>query len=459
MEQDQSLRRHGAEILRLGLPLVGSQLAQFSTAIVDTVMLGWYDVTALAAVALGGGAIYFLLFLLGAGFASAVMPVVAEALAAGKPTRVRRVTRMAMWLSFFFVVAVLPGLIFSGPLLRHLGQKADVADLAGQYLRIYGWTLFPALQVMVLKSYLSALERTRVLFWVTLAGAVLNGLLNYALIFGHWWAPELGVRGAAWASLASTFLAWLMLVFYVVRATPEHAVFSRLWRPDWPAFRHVFSLGWPIGLTGLAEMGLFSVSAVMMGWLGKVPLAAHGVALQLVSISFMVQVALSYVATIRAGKAFGRGDEVALRQGAKALLGIGAFWALTSAAGFLLAPEPLLRLYLDPGDPAQPAVIAVGGRLLAVGAIFMLVDAGQVLGLGLLRGVQDTHVPMALAAISYWLIGLPAGYVLGIVAGLGGVGVWLGLTLGLACAALSMLWRFWCKKARIPAGRQARTQP
>ncbi len=209
-------RQHARAALVLGLPLIGSHLAQYAVQVVDTIMLGWYGVQELAAVVLAG-TFFFTLFIVGSGFSWAVMPLVAAASEAGDDTRVRRVTRMGIWTSVGAAALMLPLLWFSAPVLRAMGQAPDLAGMAQDYLRIAGWGMFPALIVMVLKSYLSALERTRVVLWTTLAAAGLNGVLNYALIFGHWGAPELGVRGAAIASLSLQLLSVVVLAVYALR--------------------------------------------------------------------------------------------------------------------------------------------------------------------------------------------------------------------------------------------------
>jgi MATE family multidrug resistance protein len=297
--------------------------------------------------------------------------------------------------------------------------------------------------VMVLKSYLAALERTGVVLWVTLAAVALNIVINYALIFGNFGLPEMGVKGAAVASLLVNLASMVVLAIYVTRATPEHALFQRFWRPDREAFGRVFRLGWPIGLTNLAEVGLFAASSVMMGWLGTLPLAAHGIGLQVTSVMFMVHVGLSNVATVRAGQAQGRGDVQGLRDGAKVVLAVSATVALFTVIMFLTMPQVLIGLFLAPDEPDRAAVIGIGVTLLAAAALFQLVDAAQVMALGLLRGVQDTRVPMVIAALSYWAVGVPVSYLLGFTFGLGGPGIWLGLAAGLALAGVFMLVRFW----------------
>lgn len=435
---------HLRALLALGLPLVGSNLAQASLHVTDTVMLGWYGVEALAAVVLGAST-FFILFIIGSGFAIAVMPLVASAQARGDGIEARRATRMGIWLSVIFGAAIGPALWWSRPILEALGQDPRVAELAQDYLRIAGAGLVPALLIMVLKSYLSALHRAGIVLWATLGGTVLNAGLNWALIFGNWGAPEMGVQGAAVATLATQMLTLGVLALYagLHPALRKGALFGRLWRPDWSMFGRVFRLGWPIGLTGLAEGGLFVASALMMGWIGTIELAAHGIALEVASITFGVHLALSTAATVRAGRAMGAGDAVALADGARVAVGVSLIFALSMVALFLLAPVGIVSLFLDHSDPHAAEILAFGTTLLAVAALFQLTDALQVMALGFLRGVQDTRAPMWIAALSYWAVGVPASYALGFTFGLGGVGLWLGLVIGLTLAAALLMARFW----------------
>jgi MATE family multidrug resistance protein len=435
-------KQHLRAIAVLGLPLILSHVAQFSISLTDALMLGWYDVTALAAQVLGG-MMFFVLFLFGSGFAWAVMPMVAEAEAAGHSQQVRRVTRMAMWLSILFSAVSMPLMIWSEPILLALGQTEEIAREASRYLRVAGWGIFPALLVMVLKSYLAALERTQVVLWVTVGAVGVNVIVNYALIFGNWGAPEMGIVGAAWASVAVQVVSLLMLGVYAALVTREHALFIRFWRPDWEFFGLVFRLGWPIGITTLAEVGLFAASSVMMGWLGTLPLAAHGIALQISSLMFMIHLGLGNVATVRAGRALGARDMAGLRLGAQVVLGLSLITVVVTVVLFLAVPEFLMGLFLSPDEPDRPGVIAIGVVLLAAAALFQLADAAQVMALSLLRGVQDTRVPMIIATLSYWVVGMPVAYVLGFVLNWGGVGDWLGLAIGLALAGVFMMWRFW----------------
>ncbi|PKP70612.1 MAG: MATE family efflux transporter [Alphaproteobacteria bacterium HGW-Alphaproteobacteria-4] len=437
-------RSHARALLALGVPLIGSHLAQMLLHVTDTVMLGWYGVTALAAVVLGSSA-FFIVFILGSGFGIAVLGMVASALGAGDTTQVRRDTRMGLWLSAFYGVAVMPLMWWSGPILLAAGQQPEVAALAQDYLRIAGFGMAPALLIMVLKSYLAAFERTQVVLAITLFSVGLNAAINWALIFGNWGAPELGVQGAAIATLSVQIAGAGLLALYagLQPALRQFELFHRFWRPDWQAMVKVFRLGLPIGLTGLAEGGLFQASALMMGWLGAAALAAHGIALELAALTFMVHLGLSNAATVRVGRADGARDTRALRDAAATATAMSLAFAAAMVALFLAVPEFLVALFLDEGKPGSAGIIAFGAKLLAVAALFQMFDAMQVMALGLLRGVQDTRVPMWLASVSYWLIGIPASYLLAFPLGLGGVGLWFGLVAGLAAAATLLMARFW----------------
>ncbi len=440
---------HARATLSLGLPLIGSHLAQMGLHVTDTVMLGWYGVAELAAVVLGSSS-FFVIFILGSGFAQAVMPMVAQALGRGDEAQVRRDTRMGLWLSIGFGVMCYPLFWWSGPILSAAGQKPLVAGLAQDYLQIAGAGMIPALLVMTLKSYLAALEQAGVVLWATVSAVVLNIGLNWMLIFGNWGAPELGVQGAAIASVtvqAATFAA-LAIYGAWLPALRRFVLWQRFWRPDWSALAQVFRLGVPIGLTGLAESGLFQASALMMGWIGTVQLAAHGIALEAAALAFMVHVGLSNAVTVRTGRAQGRADVQGLRDGAFVALGLSLAVAFCVIAVFLSFPAQIISLFVDATKPESAAIIAFGTVLMALAALFQLADAAQVMALGLLRGVQDTRVPMWMAAFSYWCVGIPAGYLLAFPMGYGGVGLWLGLVIGLTVAAVLLMWRFWSRAAR-----------
>ena len=447
---DQTYPSHARALLVLGLPIIGSHLAQMALHVTDTILLGRYSVNALAAVVIGGTS-FFVIFIFGSGFAQAVMPLVAAAVGRGDEVQVRRDARMGMWLSLGFGVLTYPLFWFSGDWLLMLGQKPAIAAMGQDFLRIAGWGMVPALLVMALKGYLSALGRTQVVLWTTVGAVGVNLALAYPLIFGVWGAPELGIRGAAIASLAvqvGTFGALAVYAGWLPELRKYH-LFQRFWRADPQALGQVFRLGWPIGVTGLAETGLFLAVSVMMGWIGTVELASHGIAMEVAALAFMVHLGLSNASTVRTGHAEGAGDVRGLRDGAMTAIALSAGFGLAMVVLFLTLPVPILSLFVDQAKPESAEILRYGTILLALAALFQLADAMQVMALGLLRGIRDTRVPMWAAAVSYWVIGIPCSYVLGFGFDMGGVGLWLGLCVGLALAAGMLMWRFWTRAPRV----------
>jgi MATE family multidrug resistance protein len=282
-----------------------------------------------------------------------------------------------------------------------------------------------------------------VVLGLTLTAFVLHAGLNWVLIFGHLGFPELGILGAGISTLLTDTCLLVIVALVAGRLFPGHQLLVRFWRPDPEMLRRIFGLGWPIGLQLLAEVGLFSAAALMMGWVSAEMLAAHGIALQLASTTFLVHLGLSNAATIRAGQAVGRRDPAGLRDGALTAVVLSVVFAAVTVAVFLSMPAALVGLFLDPADPAAPAVVAAGVVLVTMAAVFQLADGGQAMAIGLLRGVQATRVPMVIAVVCYWFLGLPVAYGLGFVAGWGGVGVWWGLVAGLATVWLALSVRFW----------------
>ena len=441
-------RPHARGLLLLGLPLIGSHLAQIVIGITDALMLGWYAPEALAAATLGHS-LWFVLFIVGSGFAFAVLPIVTSAMAAGESTQVRRVTRMGMWLTTIYGAIVMIPLIWAEPILRAIGQEAETAALAEQYLadhRLWHGARADCHGAKKL-PFGAGTHAAGVVDHHWHGGGECRGELPAdlrQLRISQSWA----FAGRRLHRYRCIWRGWRRFCLYAARVTPEHALFTRLWRSDWEAFARVFRLGWPIGLTHLGEAGLFSASAVMMGWLGVLPLAAHGIVIQLASMTFVIHLGLSQAATVRAGAAATRKDMAGLRDGARTAIALSFAIAVLTVVLFLSMPEVLVSAFMDPEDPARPDILRIGVGILTMAALFQVVDGLQVVMLGLLRGLQDTRVPMVFATISYWLLGLPASYLFGFVLDLGAKGVWLGLVVGLAAAAVSLFLRFWSQVGR-----------
>ncbi len=441
--QSNSWAAHFSATLALGLPLIGTQMAQMGINFIDTVMLGWLGAETLAASVLAT-TLFFIVLVVGFGLANAVMPLAAQASGEGDIRSLRRSVRMGFWVVMIYGALMMPLLWNTETILLAIGQKPELASMAQEYVRVAQWAIFPVLTVSVLRSYLSALERMQIVLWITLVAVGVNAFLNYMFIFGNFGAPRMELAGAAVATVCTNILSAIALVVYCIRVPElrEHDIFGRLWRPDWVAFREVFRLGLPISLTILAEVGLFAAASLMMGWLGVIELASHGIALQIASISFMIPLSFSQVGTVRFARAVGRKDTEGMDRAGKTVLVLGVGFAVLAAIIFVLFPEPLISMYLDKSNPDAQLIINYGTPLLAVAAAFQLVDTLQAIGAGLLRGMKDTQVPMYIAIFSYWAIGVPAAYYFGFIMEFGGQGIWSGLALGLAVAAVLMNWRY-----------------
>ncbi len=440
---DPSWRGHIRATLKLGLPLIAAHLGQQAITVTDTLMLGRLGAEPLAAGVLGTS-LFFVAFIACSGFAHAVMPMAATSEGEGDVRGVRRSVRMGLWIVTAVAALLMPILWQTEALLLLAGQDPGLSSLAQDYVRIAQWTLFPALWIMVLRSYLSALERAAIVMWAMFCGVLLNILLNWMFIFGNLGAPALGIKGAAVATLGTALITLFPLVLYVrrVEALKKYRIFVRLWRGDAAALREVLRLGAPISGTFLAEVGLFVMASLMLGWLGTVALAAHGIALQVISVLFMIPLGLSSAATVRVGRALGRKDAVGLRRAAITVMAMGLSFATASAVLLWVMPRPLIQMFLGQEEPDAAEILTTGAGLLAVAAVFQLVDTLQVMSVALLRGLKDTRWPMWIAVASYWGLGVPSAYLLGFVLDLGGKGVWGGLAVGLTAAGILLTWRF-----------------
>jgi MATE family multidrug resistance protein len=312
------------------------------------------------------------------------------------------------------------------------------------------WGLFPFLIYIVLRYYVTAMEKPLWGLVVTAVGVTFNALACWALVFGHFGLPELGLTGAAIAHLLSqcVLMVGMILVVSGIRPFRRYQLFGRFWVSDWPRFREILRLGLPIAVMLAFEVTIFNAAVFLMGLIDRDSLAAHAIAIQIASLAFMIPLGLSQAATVRVGIAHGRKDARAVaRSGGVALaLGVGAAVLLSTV--MVLFPEPLVGLFVDKTDPANARVFGLAVSFVLIAAVFQLVDGAQAVGAGALRGLQDTRVPMLFAAVGYWIIGLGLAMWLGFPVGMEGVGIWIGLAAGLAAVAVLMVPR-WLMRERI----------
>ncbi len=441
---DNSWRAHFRATFALGIPLIGAQLAQLGIHTTDVVIVGRLGAVPLAALVLSSQ-FFFTLFIFGSGFANAVMPMVAQAYGRGDPVAVRRAVRMGMWVVLIYSALTAPIFYNAENILLYAGQKPEVAALAGEYLKIVQWGMAPALLFMTLRGLVSAVGRAGVVLYVTITILSINAFFAYALVLGRFGFPAMGVQGAAVVSVAVNILSFLLLTAYI-QWRPEmrrYELFVRFWRPDWPAFREVVHLGLPISFTMLAEVSLFTGASLLMGNIGTLELAAHGIALQLASIAFMIPLGLAQAGTVRVGVAHGRADHLAVVRASLAVLAVAVVISISGGVLFASIPTTLAAIFLDEAGKDSAAVLAIAGPFVVIAGIFQLVDGLQAIAAGLLRGLKDTRIPMVMALISYWPIGFFCAWFFAFPGGFGGVGIWFGFVGGLAAAAVLLNWRFY----------------
>ena len=441
MDYDQTFRTSGKNLVKLAIPLIGTHLANVALGITDTIMMGWYSVPALAALVLGN-AYFFVFFLFGAGFSFAVQPLVASSSSAGEFILARRYMRMGLWLSLIYAALILPFFFSAGKILILLGQASDISHYAENYTRIVGFGLIPALWAMVIRFFLSGLHLTKVTLFITLTTVLLNIPLNYVLIFGNFGFPELGVTGAAISSVIVQIITAVSITAYALGKLPKYKLLKRFFHFDKVALLKVAKLGLPIGTSIVAETGLFTASSIMMGWFGAVTLAAHGIALQIASVMFMVHLGLAEASTIKAGNAWGNKNILDLKKGAKVAASCSILFSFIAMTFLIVFGDAVVSIYVDIDDPSREQIIHIGALLLIAAALFQFVDGGQAMALGLLRGIQDTAVPMIITILSYWLVGIPSAYLFAFVFNWAPLGIWAGLATGLASAALLLSLRF-----------------
>jgi multidrug resistance protein, MATE family len=440
--------------IRLAWPMVLTNLAQTAMGATDVLMLGRLGPDELA-----GGAVatnlYFLTFFLGFGLMLAVAPVLAEEIGAFKHEirRVRQTVRHGLWLAVLVPLPIWTLLWNGEAILLWTGQEPKIATLAGSYLHMLQWALMPFYGYIVLRNFVSVLERPKSAMIISLCAVAFNALANWVLIFGHLGLPAMGIRGSGLATALTSFMmfAALAAVVSLDRQFRRYHLFGRLWRIDVAQFRTLLRLGVSIGLLLLFETALFSISGLMMGTIGRDSVAAYAIALQIASITFMIPLGLSQAATVRVGLAYGAREPDAIRRAGWTSFCLGTSFMAMMALIMIAIPETLIGLFLDKTDPKAAPVFALGVTFLAYAALFQIVDGAQSVAGGMLRGLQDTRVPLIMGGIGYWLIGMPFGTWLAFKQGFEGRGIWLGLAIGLAFVAVTLLWRWIRVTARLEA--------
>ncbi len=436
--------------LRLAAPLAGANLLQMLVYAIDVIFVARLGEEALAASSLAT-TLFGLMMWCFSGLTGACAPLIAAELGRRRHAvrEVRRSVRMALWLALGCGLVGMAIAAQGRAILLMTGQDPVVSGMAGRFLEILLWAMIPNVMASVLRNFVSALGRPVFATAITVLAIAVNALGNYAFVFGHFGAPALGLDGSA---LSSVVTAFAMLAAYALgilgdRRLRRYRIFGRWWRAEWSRLRDLVRIGVPIALIILAEGGLFSSAAFLMGLIGQAELAGHTVALQVAALAFQIPFGVGQAVTIRVGYHFGAGDDAAVGRAGKAALVLALGYMALPALLMIGVPRWVLSLYVDPAAPENAAMVGFAVHYLGIAAAFQLFDGLQAVMAGALRGLQDTRVPMLLALAGYWLFGFGTSVLLGFFTPLAGLGVWIGLAVGLVVVAALLLNRWLRREA------------
>ncbi len=429
-------------LLSLAAPLATVQVGLMFMGVVDTAMVGRLSAEALAAT--GAANIwFFMVTTIGMGCIAALAPVIAQAYGARDDIGVTRGVQRGFVIAILVTIVATLAYLAIEPVLRFTGQAEAIVPLAGRYM---WWTvpgIFPYFGFMVVREMLQAQGILRPLLVSIVAANLLNALVNWALIFGHFGFPALGVTGAA---IATTISRWAMLLGLALLVRRHLVPRVRPWRAEswhWLPLRRMLVIGLPIGFQILFEYGVFGGVGLLMGRISAQALAGHQIALNMAAVTFMVPLGIGSAAAVVVGRAIGAGRPDDARRGAVAALIIGVSFMALTALVFVTFPAPLARLYT-----ADAAVVAISVTLLPLAGLFQVFDGTQAVALGALRGAGDTRIPVLINLFGYYLIGLPISLWLGFRQGWGPPGLWWGLVVGLMVVAIILVIR-----VRVRLGR------
>ncbi len=423
--------------LIIAMPVMLGQLGHVLVGFVDNVMIGKLGPASLAAVSLGNTVLYFALFL-GIGFSFAITPLIAEADGENDQLKGRFYFQHGLVMCTFIGVLLFVLLLLTKPILYHLNQPNEVVELAIPYLNIVAFSMIPLMVFQGFKQFADGLSLTKYAMYATIASNLVNVLFNYLLIYGIWFFPRLELEGAAIGTLISRVFM-LALLYFILKNRPKLKSYFVLIKRSLSkqVFKRLINLGFPTALQMLFEGGIFTASVILAGTLGTEAQAANQIALNLVSMTFMIAVGLGVTATIRVANQKGKRDYFNLRRIANSIFIQTFLIASLFTIGFILLKSFLPTLYID-----EQEVITLAAQLLVIAAIFQLSDGLQVAFLGALRGLQDVKIPTLICFIAYWIIGFPISFILGQADQFASVGIWLGLLAGLTTSAIMLYIRF-----------------
>ena len=422
----------------LAYPVMLSQLGQVAVGVADSMMVGRLGALELAASSLANS-IFFVALMFGIGISMGLTPLVSNAFGKGKTNQISRLFSNSLLINFLAGVALFGLVLLFSQSLSLLNQPKEVEALALPFLLIITASLVPLMVFQAFKQFVEGLSQTKQAMFITIAANLVNVFLNWLLIWGHWGFPELGFLGAAWATLISRVLMMVLMGGYVLTSKRYRDFKIQIFRfkPNWTLCQRILKIGVPTGFQFIFEVSAFSAAAIMMGWISVNALAGHQIALNLASISYMMATGLATAGMIRVSHYIGKEDFKGMREAGMVAFGMAATFMFVCALLFFVLRFFLPTLYID-----DPQVISLAASLLVLAGLFQLSDGIQVVGLGVLRGLEDVKVPTVVTFLAYWGLGLPLGYFLAFTMGLAEKGIWIGLLIGLTLTAGLLLYRF-----------------
>jgi multidrug resistance protein, MATE family len=422
----------------LAFPVVLSQLGHIMVGVVDTAMVGQIGALPQAAVALSNS-LYMLVLVFGLGVSYGITPLVAAADSSKNYSGNAALLKHGILINTILGILLFLLLFLLSPVLNFMNQKQEVVDMAIPFLNVMMLGMIPLCIFSGFKQFTEGLSFTRIAMLITVGSNLLNILLNYVMIFGHWGFPAMGLMGSCWASFISRVAMAVAMFLYVY--------YNKHFKVYWLGFsfknyssdliKKILAIGIPSGLQWFFEVGAFAFAVIMIGWISPKAQAAHQIALSIAATTYMMASGLSAAASVRVGNQLGLKNREGVRTaGFSAFIMVLLFMSI-AAICFILFRNFLPTLFSQENE-----VIGISASLLVIAAFFQLSDGVQVVGLGALRGIKDVKIPTIITLIAYWVIGLPMSYVFGFKLHLGEQGVWYGLSLGLTIAAILLFLRF-----------------
>jgi len=441
----QSFKKHIWETFNLAYPVIIGQLGFIMMGVVDSIMVGELGAVPLAGASLGNS-MFILIFIIGLGVSMSVTPLIAILVGAKRFQECGIYFRQSLIVNIVLGLILMSAVFFTSNLFEYLNQPLAVAEQASSYTKIIALSIMPAMLFHTYKQFIEGFSIMKPAMIIAIVANIINAFANWVFIYGNIGMPALGLNGAGWATFFSRVFMVFVIMLYVMNKEyfKQFDVNFHFKKINFPVIKKILSIGLPSGFQYFFEVGAFSFAVIMIGWLGTNQLAAHQIAINLASITFMVVLGISAAGGIRVGNEVGKKDIVEVRKAGFTAVIMGASIMFTFGIIFIVLNKFLPTLYIDNED-----VIRIASSLIVIAALFQISDGIQGVGIGVLRGLTDVKIPTLITFIAYWVLALPIGYLFGFVFHFGVDGVWVGLLLGLTASATMLTIRFNIKSKQL----------